>query len=805
MIGHYFRCAFRQFGKNRLFSLINILGLAIGMSTFFLITRYVHYEKSYDSFHQNSDRIYRLRYERTTEDGQSVKFASCCPPAAPRIRESFPEVEKIGRIFHYRAIVSHQDKKFSEERIYFAETRFLDILKLKIIKGDTIKGLSEPGRAFISQTIARKYFGDREPLGQTLSVDKKTDYQIVGVFRDIPSNSHLKFNILLSFSNLESLLGREVMEAWGHTGFYTYLQLRPDTDPVEFEKKLAQLVSSEFGEVLKKYRMTMELKLQPLSDIHLTSHFMQEYEVNGNRDTIQYLFLIGVFVLSMAWINYTNLSTARSLSRAREVGLRKVIGASRFQLILQFLFETLLIYGLALGLTLAILEVIFPPFAQMTGLPPQAGLWGDPGWLMRVTVFFVAGIFISGIYPVYILSGFNPATVLKGSLIKRAGKLSPRKILVAFQFMLSLALITATLTVDRQISFMQKQNLGFSIDQILVVKAPRVRPEPYTEKYQTFRNTLLNNPRIEKVSYSTEVPGRQILWDAGAIHREGEDPNKGKNYQIVGVDENFIDLFGMRLLAGRNFSREYTSDLSHALILNETSVRLMGFSSIESSIGGRVDYWGEIFTVVGVLQDYHQQSPREAFEPHIFRYMPEGRGVRGMISMKIGPENIKETIAYIQKEYERFFPDNPFESFFMDDYFNQQYQADLLFRRVVGLFSLLAILITSLGLFALSVFNATRYTREIGIRKVMGANIRQIVMWLMSDVLVLLVIAQVLVLPFLVIGLTHWLEGYASRIILHPQLFIYALLFTASISILTITYQALKSARTNPVEVLRYE
>jgi len=319
-------------------------GLATGMAASLLILHYVHFERSFDRFHTDTDRIYRIRYERTSEDGSAVRFASCCPPAGKLIRERYPEAEELARIMRYQAVVLKDNIRFTEKDMYFMEPDFFRIFNFKFIEGNPLQDLSTPDHAFLSQTTARKYFGDKNPVGEIISIDKKTDYRIAGIFADIPANSHLKFDIVLSFPNVQRIYGDEYLTAWGHTGMYTYVKVKAGTNIADFREKLAQLVDSEFGEALEYYNMKMELPLQPLTDIHLNSHYMQEYAVNGNAQTVNYLFIIAIFILIIAWVNYINLSTSRAIIRAREVGLRKVIGATRIQIIIQFLFETITRY-----------------------------------------------------------------------------------------------------------------------------------------------------------------------------------------------------------------------------------------------------------------------------------------------------------------------------------------------------------------------------------------------------------------------------------------------------------------------------
>ncbi|HUU05951.1 MAG TPA: ABC transporter permease [Patescibacteria group bacterium] len=802
MIKSYLQTTLRNLKKTKLFTLINVLGLAIGMSACLFILYFVNYEKSYDRFHENSDRIFRLRYERADQDGQAVRFASCCPPAGLRIRELYPEIEKVARLFRYRASVSHAENRFFEERMYFAEADFLAIFKYEFISGDPLTGIKEPNRAFVSESTARKYFGGENAVGRTLSVDKKVDYQVAGVFKDIPPNSHLKFDILLSYPNILDLYGKEVENSWGDSGWFTYLLLKPQADAPAFEKKLPALVEAEFGEVLRAYKLTCDLKLQPLKDIHLTSNFQQEYEVNGDMDTVNFLQVIAIFIIAIAWANYTNLSTARSLTRAKEVGMRKVAGASRAQLMAQFFLETILINLLALVLALLAVKLFLPVFRQITGTPAEYGIWTQQWFWLTVLAMFVAGVFLSGMYPVLVLSSFQPARVLKGKLGNAARGMSLRKFLVVIQFVMALGLLISTFTVFRQLSFMKNQDLGFDMEQKLVIRAPRVRSASFSSTLQTFKQELLKNRGISDFCVGTDVPGKQVWWDAGGIRRFGTDDNK--NYQIVGIDYDYVKVFGLKFVAGRNFSKEHPGDAG-ALILNETAAKWLGFQSPAAAIGQRVIYWDDTLEVIGVLADHHQQSLKHAFEPHIFRFLPEGRDVRGLFVLKLNTWEMKATIQGIRKLFNGFFPDNPFEYYFLDDYYNQQYKGDELFGKVFALFSILAIIVTGLGILGLSSFMALQRTREIGIRKVLGASTPRIMFLLAKDFLQLLAISFAIALPISYFFIRVWLQSFAVRTDLAAGLFFYPLAIVSSVTIATILAHIIKAAMANPVDSLKYE
>lgn len=804
MLKNYIKIAFRHLAEYKTYSVLNILGLSIGTVAFLLIIHYVNFEKSYDKFHDNSENIYRLRYERISENGEAARFASCCPPAALRIRDKFEEVESIARIFRYKASVSHEDNMFFEERIFFAEPDFLSILKYKFIKGDPLAGISQPGNAFISRTTAIKYFGTQNVIGETFSIDKKTEYQITGVFEDIPANSHLKFDFLLPWSSLLNTIGKDYDEAWGHTGSYTYLKVKPNTDPNTLQSKFDKMIDDEIGEDLKKYKMQLLIPLQPLEQIHLASHFMQEYEINGDLDSVNFLLIIAFFIIIMAWVNYINLTTARSINRAKEVGLRKVVGASRKQLITQLFIETIILKLFAIILAIGFAKLFIPYFSLLTGIPSTFSIW-EQSWIwIALPSIFLLGILLSGIYPVIAISSFKPISIISGKFSKTAKGVATRKALVSFQFILALALITATFTISKQVSFMKDQDVGFSIEQTLVIKGPRVRGENFNSTNESFKESILSKSFVSDICLSTEVPGRQIYWDAGAIHKYGEDPSAGKNYQIVGIDYDYIDLYDLDIIYGRGFSRDFTSE-ERSLILNETAINWMGFDSLKTAVGADVSYWGEKFTIVGIMKDFHQQSLKEEYEPHIYRFMPTGRGTRAMYSILIENKDMKKTIAEIQEEWNNFFPGNPFEYFFLDEYYDQQYKAEELFGKVFSLFSILAIFITFLGIFGLSSFSAAQRTKEVGIRKVLGAKLSDVLILLTKDYIKILGISFILLLPFLYLGLNSWLEEFANRMELNIWLFILPLALVGIITLLTVSQQTLKTASTNPVNSLKHE
>jgi len=447
VLRNYLKTAYRNLLKSKFINLITVLGLCISMVATLLIMHYIHYQESYDQHISNGDRIYRLRYERSAEGGTFVRFASACPAAAPILKERFPEIEKIARVYRHRAVISYQDNKFQENRMFYVEPDFLDLFNLKFIDGDGSGLQGGSGKAAISASTAQRYFGTEDPIGKVVSLDKTEDFIISGVYQDFPDNSHIKCDILLSYQNLVNSRGHELQQSWGHTMFYTYLLLRAGTDYKNLEAKLPALIEEQAGELMEYYGVVIYLKLQPLLDIHLTSHFMQELEANGNANTLQYLLIIAVFIMIMAWVNYVNLSTAQALNRAREVGIRKVIGANRYQLIFQFLWETILINSIAAIIAVALCEIILPSFHHFTGLPPYLQILNQSYFWQYILFLLIGGIVLSGFYPVLLLSSYKPQKVLKGKLGTSGRGFGLRKTLVLFQYLMALLLIIGTISV----------------------------------------------------------------------------------------------------------------------------------------------------------------------------------------------------------------------------------------------------------------------------------------------------------------------------------------------------------------------
>lgn len=561
------------------------------------------------------------------------------------------------------------------------------------------------------------------------------------------------------------------------------------------------LVEELTGEQMDQFGAAVVFNLQPLKSIHLHSDFMFEAEPNGNARSVYALIVIAVFLVIIAWINFINMSGARSLERAREVGMRKVTGAFRSQLLFQFLFESILMNLFAILIALLLVALLHPSFNLLTGVQIDYSLGANMGFWGAVGVIFIAGAFLSGIYPALFLSSFKPTTVFQGVSELKVGGLGIRRILVIFQFATSLLLIAGTITVYTQISYMRNAELGVDIENVLVLQGPDVNDSTYSETFNAFKNELERNPDIDRVTTSISVPGRQPKWNAGGIRRLSEAEEDGNQYRIVGFDWDFVDFYGLTILEGRNFSEEYGQN-SETVLFNESAIELMGFEDFESAMDVPIYFWGDTFNIVGVVKNYHQEGLQTNYEPLVFRYFKDANG---FYSLKVNPLKTKETLVFAEEQWLQFFPQNPFEYFFLEDYYNEQYQNEIRFGRVFGVFAFLAIFIASLGLFGLSSYTTLQRTREIGLRKVLGSSSGMAVLLLLRFFTIQVLIAVPIGLGLGYYIMNGWLQNYAYRVGIGWWFFLVPLVMVILITMLTVSSQVLKTANVNPADTLRRE
>lgn len=801
MIRNYLKVAFRSIFKNKIFSLINITGLAIGIAASLLIFQYVNFELSYDNYHENADRSYRIKTNRFTKGELTTEWAAGAAGVGYAMKEAYPEVEELVRMRGAGGVFSFGDVEFSEERAYLATENVFKMFETKFIHGDAETALVDGLSIVVSESIAKKYFGRTDVIGEVLEYNREQQAKINGVFEDLPPNTHFKYDILVSWNTFSTEQQGQFNTAWNWDGFYNYLLLTKGTDKAEFETKMATYFEENQGDEFRDNGFWMSFELQPIQDIHLYSNFMIEMEVNGDGDTVYALLIISFFIIIIAWVNYINLATAKSMERAREVGLRKVLGSLRGQLIRQFLTESFLIniFAVALGFVLVILAM--PYFSELSGQEMTFALFAKQGFWIGLGGLFLIGTFLSGLYPAFVLSGFRPIQTLKGNMAGTAGGSMLRKSLVVFQFMASVGLMIGTYAVYQQVSFMRNQDLGVDINKMLVLNGPGVTDSTYRDKMDAFVNLLEADANVEKVVISSSIPGNKVGWNAGGIRKEGAPLSESNQYRVISVGHDFMQTYDMELLAGRLFSRDFGAEEEN-VVFSRAAAKLFGFANPEEAIGTRINFWGNVYTIVGVTEDYHQNSLREDYDQLIFRFIPTNSG---FYSIKYNGSNTKEVVKLAEEKWGQFFAGNPFEYFFLDDHYNEQYKADQQFGTVFTVFSVLAIFVACLGLFGLAAFMAAKRTKEIGIRKVLGASVPGILKLLSTDFLKLIIVAVLLAIPLAYYGMNQWLNTFAFRIDLYWYIFAIPAVAVFAIALATVSFQTSRAARANPVESLRYE
>lgn len=804
MIRNYFKIAFRNIFLHKGYAAINMVGLAIGIAACLLILQYVNQELSYENFQENKDRIFRVTQDRYDNGTLSTQWAAGAYAVGNSFKDAFPEVEEYVKMNQAGNIVIKENNNiFKVEHTFFATEKFFSVFSYPLLQGSKETALKEPYHAVISSTLAKKIFGTDKVMGKTMLVNGNKAYTISGVMADMPANTHFSTELLISHATFKDLVGPDNNpdNAWSWDGCLTYLLLKKGTDPVQLEKKFPALVESRAGEELKRFNAGVTYHLQPLTDIHLYSNLMMEAGVNGDGKTTYLMLGIALFIVVIAWINYINLATARAISRAKEVGIRKVIGSQRKQLIAQFLFESGLLNAMAIVLAALIIAASIPSFNRITGQQLDFSILQKWELWLALLFLFLAGTFLSGIYPALVLSGFKPIVVLKGKLVNTTQGILLRKSLVVFQFAASLFLLIGTLTVSKQIKFMKQQELGMQVDQVLVIKPPIVTDSTYPNKMLAYKESLVNQTGIKSIAVSSSIPGDPVDWNAGGIRLLSQEEKTAKQYRVIAVDYDYLPLYDLKLVAGRNFSKAFGTD-KNAVIFNESGIRQLGFEKPAEAIGKQIFFWGDTLNIAGVVANFHQQSLKDAFEPLILRAYPD---TRGYFSIKVNPGKIESTLDQVQKAWTGFFPGNTFEYFFLDQHFNEQYKSDQRFGTVFGIFTWLAIFVACLGLFGLASFTTLQRTKEIGIRKVLGASVPSILQLLYKEFTVLIAIAFLVAVPLAWYANHLWLQGYAFRIGMTALLFIVPLALILFVAFLTVSLQTIKAALANPIKSLRTE
>ncbi|WP_266368344.1 ABC transporter permease [Tellurirhabdus rosea] len=809
MLTNYVKIALRNLRKHTGFTFINVFGLAVGIACCLLIALYVVDERSFDRFHEKADRIYRINSD-IKFGGNDMHMAVSPAPMGPTLLKDYPQVENFVRLHHrgtWLVKAAGKAETTREPDIMFADSTLFDVFTLPLLSGDPKTALKEPGSVVISEAAALRHFGTTDALGKTLLLSRDNlPFRVTGVMRNIPKNSHFRTDIFVSMVNDEYNWGD-----WLSNNHHTYLLLREGSRPEDFPKVFDTVIEKYVGpqallavgatlDQLRKAGNRISYSLFPLTDIHLRSR--QTIELTPNSD-IQYVYTfsaVALFILLIACINFMNLATARSANRAREVGVRKVLGSLKAQLVAQFIAESVLMAALAMILALLLVVVCLPFFNDISSKQLTANRLLMPDFLPFLVALPLGVGLLAGSYPAFFLSSFRPVNVLKGRMSLGLKSTGLRSGLVVFQFMMSVVLIAGTLVVYRQLNFIQTTRLGFNREQVLVVDGAYA----LGNQVQTFRDEVLRLPGVSSGAISGFLPVPSSRSDS-PLFPEGEiNQNRAVSSQNWGVDYDYLKTMGMELVQGRNFSREFGAD-SSAMILNEAAVKVFGFKDpIGKRVSRMLDNEGKrfkTFTVIGVVKNFHYESLRRSIGSVALTLEPDA----GAVSFRTASGNVTALAAQIEAKWKQLAPGQPFEYFFLEDSFNAMYRAEQRVSQIVLIFSGLSILIACLGLFGLAAFMAEQRTKEIGIRKVMGASVPSIVGLLSKDFLKLVGISIVIATPLAWYAMSRWLQDFAYKSDLPWWVFALAGVVAVAIAFLTVSYQSLKAALTNPVTSLRAE
>lgn len=804
MILNYFHIALRNLLKHKLHTVINVLGLAFGIASVFLITLYVSRELSYDRFHERAEDLYRITWE---DDNPQTRTPH---PMAQGMVEDFPEVEDAvsftplwgsGLIQETHSFHNlEKDIRYDERNILAVDTSFFRVFRFPIVKGNPKTALKSVTGLLISESIAKKYFGDEDPIGKHLSVDGNAAVlEVVAVFKDVPAESHFHFDFLVSYVREKFLDADDSFYDWPDFGHFNYIRVRPGADVKALEAKLLPWVGKHSNWSPDVMASLVEqgytFRLQPVTDIHLGSRLRWELEPNGNREYIYILAAAALLILTIACVNFTNLTTARSAERAKEIGIRKTLGAFRRQLSLQFLTESVVIALIAMAIAILIVECVLPFFNAVTGTTFEIH-YGRYFLILLILGVFIG--LISGIYPSLYLSGIRPQLMLKGRLTQAPGGAALRKGLIVFQFAVSMILISAAVIIFKQLDFLRNKNLGFNKEEVIVIP---VKGEEGIHRMDAFRNELLSIKGITQVSTTTNIPGRQFNQNP-IVSAEFPKDEIGSSEAMV--DYDFFKTLGIDMAEGRAFSRENLADRSGAFILNETAVRQLNLSA---PVIGKEILWDRDETllrgkVIGVVKDFHFQSLHEPIRPLLFAFSEKNYNY---ILIRINTQNFDEVLAAIEKTYRSFEDTFGFEFTFLEDYLNQQYAAEARTGNIFGTFSFIAIIIASFGLFAMAMLTFQQKVKEVSIRKVLGATVPNLLVLLLGGFTKLIFIAILLAIPLTWWMMDRWLDNFSYQVTIHPFVFVVSGLLLLLISWITLSYLTLKTSRLNPAETLKSE
>ncbi|HEY0742422.1 MAG TPA: ABC transporter permease [Chryseosolibacter sp.] len=804
MLLNYFKIAFRSLLKFKGYTAINLLGLALGLMAGVLIVLYVLDEVSYDKFHSKLDRIYRVETEFLSSNSNGGSMETNGWGVGSTLRKDYPEVESVLYSRSASFLMVNYEGKRIRERVHFASPEFFQIFTFPLVEGNAEKALDEPNSVVITESMARKYFAGQSALNKTLTFADTMQFVVTAVMKDIPANSHIQLDMLMSFSTFTSSIQPEFdyNNGWGNINMRNYVLLKDGVDVENFISKARGIYRNHAGEMLKEWGVDANVVFVPLSRLYLYSKNSNGLGPLGSIDRLYLMSGIAVFVIILACINFVNLTTARSVYRAKEVGLRKVVGSTRQALVRQFLSESFVLTLSALVIGVAFAGLMLPLFNQILAKSYTIASLLQPKVLAGIVILIAAVTVLSGYYPALVLSGMRPVEVLKGKMQNSSRGIQLRRALVVFQFVISVSLVLGTLIVINQLDYMQKQELGFAKDEIFVINAARAR-SANPNGYETFRNELKSLAMVNDVTFTNSLPGNPG-WIGQVAYPEGKSGDDAVSVEYMAIDDQYVKTMGLEILAGNDFSQDRKAQLQDGLILNETAVSMFGWSSPEEAIGKKITSpsgypAGE---VIGVVKDYHQFGLQQKIGPMAMDFNP---GNSFMYAIRYKAADTQELIAAVNSLWQKTFPGYDFNYFFMDQDFERQYQGEQRLATVFGLFSLITILIAVIGLLGLVSFMVAARTKEIGVRKVLGADVLSITTLLSKEFVILVVIANAIAFPLAWYFANEWLTSFANRAPLNPILFVVTIAIALAVTIVTISFQTVKAAMTDPVKSLRYE
>lgn len=818
MIRNYLKVALRSIFRNKLTAFINICGLAISMASAIMIYLFVSDELSFDKYHANADRTYRVTRIFYDKDGtQSLHLSSIAPPIGPLLKNDFGEIELMARTLQSGSVVGvEKDGELisnTEDNIFFAEPNLFKIFDIKLKSGKPDEDFKRPFAVMLSDKAAMRYFNSTDIVGKRLRYDNSLDLEVVGVFESFPRETHYHPDFLVSFVTLEdeNIYGRRGLESnWGNNAFTTYLLLDPGSSPEKLAEQFPPFLDKHFGAYARANwgvgedfvaSKATELTLQNVTDIHLHSNLDDELEVNGNINNVYMMTIIGAFIVLIACFNFVNLSTARATKRAKEVGLRKVVGAFKQQLIGQYLSESIMIAIFALMLGVAVSGVALPWLNLFTGKALTMNVITNWELYAGLVVFAVMIGLLAGVYPAFVISSFKAVDVLKGNKGSAKGKAGIRKVLVVAQFGISIVLLIATAITFEQLSYLNNRQLGYDRNQVITLSYYNL----LDQNYESFYNEMLKSSSIKNIGRSSRIPTGRLLDSRGGLKVMQGDSlvSSSINLKYVGADDQFFDTYGVEVAAGRNFSKSIPTDDTTAFIINEAAARAIGWATNEEAINTDFEYGDIRGKLIGIVKDFHFESLHQRVVPMIF--LPRKQSGSNYLAVKISGDKLNEGIAHLEKIWRNTLPGRPFEYQFLDERYQHLYEAEQKEGRLFTIFSGMAIFIACLGLFGLATFNTMQRVKEIGIRKVLGASVPSILTLLSKEIVVLILVANAIAWPVAWIFMNQWLDTFAYHVDMNILVYVLSAIAAVVLALVTVSAQTIKAAMTNPSNTLRYE